>query len=232
MVQKVQKVTSILVCGITDVDVSIQFTSALIQMQTELVRTSGVAVEFEFFTNVNEALTFFHKQGRFDACVVMDGRMAVDPAFMLRHDATKPLVVASYPLKSIDWDRVRTTIAHTTETPSHVGMKYNYDPAKAIPEPGCAYVQLEANSKVQFKIFKITKEAVDSIIETHGDTVLAEDGSLLFYSHAIVDGVMMSPDERFVNLWGRPLYADITSKTQNMGPFDFTGAVGNRKQLR
>ena len=228
--------TSVFVCGITQVDVSVHFTSSLLTMQSKLVQTPGVSVEFEFFTTVNEALTYFHKQGRFDVCVVIDGNMSVDPEFILQHDLTKPLVVASYPMKNIDWERVRSKITHATEQLSRVGMTYNYDPETATPEPGGVYVKLGGEgSKMQYpkyKIFKITKAAIDTLIDAHGDAVRDKNGSLLLYSDGILDGVYVSPDDRLTNLWSQPIYADISSKTINMGPFDYTGAVGNRKELR
>lgn len=233
------KPTRILVCGITQVDVSIHFTSCLLKMQTELVRTPGISVEFEFFTSINEALTYFYEQGRFDVCVVLDGHMAVDSNFILQHDLQKPLVIASYPLKTIDWKRVKSKLTipaqseeSSHEVPSHVGIVYNYDPSEAAPEVGGVYAKVEPSSNVQFKIFKITKAAIDTMIETHGQKVHGNDGSILLYCDGIEDGSVMSADQRFAYLWGRPLYADIVSKTKNMGPYDFTGAVGNRKQLR
>lgn len=225
--------TSVLLCGITSGDVTIHFTSSILRMQTELMRTPGVTVSFEFFNTVNEALTHFHTKTTCTVCVVIDGQLCVDPGFVLEHDPSKPFVVASYPLRTVDWERVKEKIVDSAEPASHVGVKYNYDPTNAIPEPGGTYMKLPALSDVQLKIFKITRAALDSIIEKHKDLVQGDDeGNLVIYTDGILDGKKVSPDQRLIHLWGEPLYADILRKTKNVGPYDFSGCVGSQRQLR
>ena len=223
---------SVLLCGISSGDVTIHFASSILRMQTELVRTQKVNVNFEFFQTVNDALTYFHQKTTCDVCVVIDGQMSVEPGFILQHDMSKPVVVASYPLRMVDWDRVRAKLVDSDEPPSHVGIRYNYDPAIATPEPGGAYLKLEQNAEVQLKIFKITRAALDSIIARHGNEVQSAEKELVIYSEGVIDDHKVTADQRFVRLWGEPLYADVTHHTKNVGPFDFTGVVGNQKQLR
>jgi hypothetical protein len=224
--------TSVLLCGISSADVTIHFTSSILRMQTELMRTPGVNVSFEFFRTVDDALTHFHSATTCDACVVIDGQLSVEPGFVLEHDAAKPFTVASYPLRTVDWERIRSKITTSSEPASHVGIKYNYDPTLATPEPGGAHLKIPAHSEVQLKIFKITRDALDTIINKHKEEVQGEDGSLAIYTTGIVNGKKLSPDQRFIHLWGDPLYADVSRKTKNVGPYDFTGAVGNHRQLR
>ena len=223
---------SILVCGITSADVTIHFASSIIQMQTELGRTPDVAVTFEFFKTVDEALTHFHRDTQCDVCVVIDGQLGVTHGFILRNDMSKPCVVASYPLRIIDWARVREKLVDSGEPSSHVGMRYNYDPAQAIPEPGGKLLRILPGSEVQFKMFKITRDALNSLITRHKDTVQGDSGDLVIFSGGIIDGKKVTADQRFVRLWGESLYADISEMTKNAGPYDFVGAVGNQKQLR
>ena len=223
---------SVLLCGITNADVTIHFTSSILRMQTEMTRTPGVSVSFEFFRSVNDALTHFHKNTRDDVCVVIDGQLSVETGFVLQHDLSKPFVVASYPLRTVDWDRVRAKVTDSEESASHVGIKYNYDPALTTPEPGGTYVKIPPDAEVQLKIFKITREVLSSIIERHAPEVLGQDGDVVVYSDGIIDGQRVSPDQRFVRLWGNPIYANVSEKPKNVGPYDFTGAVGNQRQLR
>lgn len=224
--------TSILLCGISTADVTIHFTSSILRMQTELMRTPGTNISFEFFGTVDEALTHFHTATQCDACVVIDGKLSVEPGFIFDNDASKPFTVASYPLRTVDWERVRAKIVDSQEPAAHVGVTYNYDPTLATPEPGGTHMKIPANAEVQLKMFKITRHALDSIIDKHKDEVQGEDGRLAIYTAAIVNGKKLSPDQRFVHLWGEPIYADISRKTKNVGPYDFTGAVGNQRQLR
>ena len=223
---------SIILCGITSADVTIHFTSSILRMQTELMRTPGVNISFEFFGTVDEALTHFHTATQCDACVIIDGKLSVEPGFIFDTDPSKPFTVASYPLRTVDWERVRAKIVDSQEPASHVGITYNYDPTLATPEPGGTYMKIPAYADVQLKIFKITRTGLDSIIEKHKETVQGDDGRLVLYTAGIIDGKKLSPDQRLVYLWGEPIYADISRKTKNVGPYDFTGTVGNQRQLR
>lgn len=223
--------TSVLVCGITQSDVAIHFTSSILRMQSDLAATPNVKVDFEFFRTVNEALTYFHAQKRFDRLVVIDGQMSVDPSFILHQDTSKDFIVPSYPMRTFDWDRIKNKILDTDEPLSHVGIVYNYDPAKAIPQPGGIHVKISPGSAVQLKIFNISRKVIDDILKVHGDSVCASD-KVAIYNEGVVNGVYCTQDERFATLWNGPIYADIIAKTKNVGPFDFSGVVGNRKQLR
>jgi len=221
---------SLLVCGITQSDVAIHFTSSILRMQSELASTPNLKVDFEFFTSVNEALTYFHKQKHFDRCVVIDGQMSVDPGFILHQDLSKDFVIASYPLRTYDWDRIKTKLCESNESLSHVGVVYNYDPVTAIPQPGGTHVKLAPETRnIQMKIFHISRVVIDTILQSsnpHGDSRVP------IYNEGVIDGRVCTPDEHFAALWGGPIYADILAKTKNVGPFDFSGVVGNRKQLR
>lgn len=219
--------TSVLVCGITQSDVSIHFTSGMLRMQTELSRTPGLMVEFEFFLTINDALAYFESSEKHDLCIIIDAQMSVESGFILKNDPTKDFVVASYPLRQIDWDRLKERIVDGTEPVSQVGITYNYDPANSVPERGGCYVRLKKGTYAQLKIFKITKKAIQKLAETHG--------KLPWYVDGIIDGQRLSPDQRLCQLWeasGETIYADIVHKTINIGPYDYVGCVGTRKQLR
>lgn len=220
---------SVLVCGITASDVAIHFTSSLLRMQSELARSPGASVNFEFFLTVNDALKQFANSPHFDVCVIVDGQMAVDSRFILTHDATKHFVVASYPVRTIDWDRVRAKATeNSAEAPDHTGITYNYDPAVGIPEPGGTHLKLPARTPVQLKIFKITRHAMDTMLTACPQPAPA----FVMHSAGIEGGVGMTADEWLCDLWGDAIHADIVAKTMNIGPYDFTGTVGLRKQLR
>lgn len=223
--------TSVLVCGITPSDVAIHFTSSMLRMQTELARTLDAAVNFEFFVTVNDALKFFADSPQFDVCVILDGQMSVEPSFILQHDLTKHVVVASYPIRKIDWDRVRTKALATGpagEPPQCTGITYNYDPRRGDPEAGGKYLRLPARTPVQLKIFKITRHALDTMLAS-----CPQPGpDFVLHAAGVEDTVGMTADARLCHLWGDVVYADITAKTQNIGPFDFSGTVGLRKRLR
>ena len=225
--------TSVLVCGITNSDVAIHFTSSLLRMQTELARTPDVAVNFEFFLTINDALKYFAESPQFDVCVLIDGQMAVEPSFVLQHDVSKHLVVASYPIRKIDWDRVRAkataTTAHDTAEPVQcAGTTYNYDPRHGEAEPGGRYLRLPARTPVQLKIFKLTRHALETMLRA-----CPQPGpAFVLHASGVEDAVGMTADARLCHLWGDAIYADITAKTQNIGPYDFTGTVGLRKRLR
>lgn len=223
--------THVLIAGITEQgDVSIQFTSGIMKIQSQLAKTPDIRLAFEFFTNPNDAASYFLRNKHLDVLVILDTKMSVDPAFLLHHDLSKPFVVPSYPLRNIDWDRVRTHLPNAPDGTDHLaGVTYNYDLETAVPIPGMTYVKIK---KAQLRACKFTRAFFDTLQTEHPD-IFAEDGSsVALWADAIMDGRRVTADDRVCALWNRDIYADITCQTGNTGLVDYTGCVGTRVSLR
>jgi hypothetical protein len=223
---------SILVCGISAVDVSIHFISCMLHLQTELARTPKARVAFEMFTDIDKALSHFFYKTSADVVVIIDTMTSVDAKFILHHDVDKPCVVATYPLARVDWDRVKRAMPPLSkkaivEPIEMVGNEYNYDLRFSESVPGEKYVKIHS---AKLKIFKMTRACLQGIVQRHA---VASKDFLTVHHPGIIEGVYCTADEHLCSLLDpADLYADISATTQNSGPMDYVGCVGLRKRLR
>jgi len=201
---------TVLIAGITATgEVSLAFTASLLRMQVELLRTSNIKVSFEFFESTGKALKYFSESGE-ELFVCVNADMTVlDTAWLLGTD--RDFVVAVYPTGEIDWKRVDSTIANTSEDPNLVGTVYSVDLADSTVENG-RYVTTKSAG---LGIFKVRRTVLREILENHSaETVFGPRAADL------------------CALWGKDIHADISVKTINNCPVPFYGCVGHRKTLR
>jgi hypothetical protein len=230
--------TKILVAGITEHEVTTAFVGCIATMQQMLTVRPDVTVGFEFFSDVNKALTHFDRAKDADVLVMIDGSMAVDHAFVLNAATDKDFVVAGYALRTLDWARAERKFADpaNTERPEFAAAVYNYDTATGtaggLVDGAASQLYVKNPSIAQAKVCRITRRVLDAIVKRYGDVVRADDGTIVMHAPAIRHGKALNADQAFVELWGGDVYVDITAKTQNLGAMDFVGCVGQRKVLR
>ena len=142
---------------------TIAFCASLLKVQAQLLRRPEVQATINFFDSAAAALEEFAGKG-FDACVVMDSGMGVDPSFVL-DDFTEPVVIAPYPLCVVDWDRARAKLSaggsagESTEKPENVGNVYNVDPSKARVTSASSLL-ISRDDVKEMKVFKVRKGVV------------------------------------------------------------------------
>lgn len=224
-----------LVAGITEHEVTTAFVSSIMKMQQIMTTRPGISVGFEFFASVNKALTHFDKAKEFDALVLVDGNMSVDHDFLLNEDADRDFVVASYAIRTLDWDRAREKLVdpECTEPPEYTATTYNFDTATGHGDTLTSSAMYIKNPTIlQAKVCRLTRRVLDTIVEKHADVVRSDDGTIVAHAPAILDGRALDADQALLTLWGGDVFVDISAKTQNMGALDYTGCVGQRKVLR
>lgn len=217
--------THILVAGIVDdnAEVSVQHASMLLKLQQALARLPDAKVAFEFFPSRDAALTFFAADQSLEMITVVDASMSVNVEFLL----TPPpydFVAAAYPLRGIDWDRVKKVYssADVREDLDKVGLTYNFVLGETTPSLCSQGTYLPIQS-AQLKLFKLTRQGLNALINAN-PSMIDDKGHIAVFSNARDDMVCAA--------WPGPLYVDLSAKCVNCGPYDFSGCVGFRSKLR
>lgn len=219
----------ILICIVVDAkkDVSLMCSISLLRLQQEIMG-QGVPMrtDIHFVTTLDEALNELHKadaKGMF----VVRGTMGFDPAFVLAAVASElPVVVATYPLPTVDWERVKTQPA--PEPAKHWGNTYNVKGLGGTIRPG-GYVQV---TEAQLGAAWVAKSVVTGIVASTPSVVTQQGDRACFAAPGIYDGQYLTEDQRFLSLYGGEVWADIQRPATSSGPTEFAGCVGARAVLR
>ena len=226
---------SVLVAAITNgrTDSTLAFCTMLLKLQGTAGTSPGTNLTIQFFGTKNDALTFFLKNTSFDVIVCIDTWKACDPRFILDPPPEgMPFVVGAYPLPSIDWNRVKTSIATSAEAPHLVGHAYNIS---CSPDDNrrerARYVPI---TSAELGIFKMRRCVLEDIVAMHGHSVLASNGKVCIATDEISreTGEVLSGDQRVCALWGKGVYADLEASCTSFGPVGYMGCVGLRNILR
>lgn len=196
---------SILVIGIVGdtAEVSTSFLSTLLRLQQHLHTVKdNIKVTFEFSQSVRDALIYF-ESSTVDRLVLIDGLMGIDVEWILKHHTTQPVVVAAYPLREINWERVshlRARGVNHSDTLRRESYVYNFDSDTKDCDSD-RYLKVES---AQAKIVSLSKEGIQTFLSQY------------------------DPYTKRLSSNNLSTVVDISSKGINSGPFDFVGCVGTR----
>lgn len=218
---------SMLLCIVTNgrADATLSCAVSLLRLQTLLMRSpERIKADMHFVRSMDDALHALRTHGTARGVAIVDSSMGFTPEFPLRAMASGlPVVVASYPLPVVDWERVKSQPA--TEDPQFWGNVYSCKPSGRFGPGGYAHV-LEARLGVAW----IDRQVVADIEARHPELV-SEDG-VMFASEGVYGGKRRTADERFLDLYGGDVWADIERPGNSTGPMEFGGCVGARTVLR
>ena len=192
---------SILVIGVVGdtAEVSTSFLSTLLRLQQHLHTVQDqTKVSFEFSHSVRDALTYFESSTA-DRLVLVDGLMGIDVEWILKQHTTQPVVVAAYPLREINWERVSQLRAQgvtNSDTLRRESYVYNFDSDTKDCDSD-SYLNVES---AQAKIVSLSKEGIQTFLSGYDP-----------YTKRLSNTVI-----------------DLSAKGINSGPFDFVGCVGTR----
>lgn len=220
--------TTILLCVATRGRNDVTLTCAISLLRLQILFMTlpqRYKADLHFVQSLDEALNLLHRHPTAAGALTVDCSVGFDPEFVVRaHASGLPVVVGSYPLPAVDWERVKT--APERENCQFWGNVYNARPSGRIDHCGYAHV-LEAKLGVSW----IRKRVVDDIVAAHPELVAA-DGTLAVAVEGLYDGKRLTADERFLSLFGGEVWADIERPATSTGPVEFGGCVGQRAVLR
>lgn len=224
-----EPVTTVLLCVVTNSkhEASLACAASLLRLQTVLMSSAQrIRADMHFVTTIDDALNVLKDHDTAVGAAILDASLGFDAEFPLRALASGlPVVVASYPLPRIDWDRVKTQPA--TEDPQFWGNVYSIKPSGRIGHGGYAHV-----TDAKLGVSWVRKDVVKDILSRHPELVTEDGTAAMLAVGGVYEKKLRTADERFLDLYGGEVWADIERPATSTGPVEFGGCVGIRSVLR
>ena len=145
-----------------------------------------------------------------------------------------------YPIKQIDWDKVKNTIETGRPNPAAAALKYVFevdDPNAVVEQRGFVRVRYAGTG-----FLMIRRAALERMRERYPQLQYKRDHSLdaetasdnrfaLFECMIGEDGTYLSEDFAFCKRWtdiGGEIWADLDSKLSHVGPLTFHGDLSSQ----
>jgi len=188
-------------------EVSMNFTEMTVTLQRQLAYAGSQTTpcQIEFVNSVVDAVALFKSTDR-TRLVVIDGDVGVDVPFIQKIHPF-PVVVASYPIRKLNWERISSYIMKQRESgkdpnPDEArseGCIYNFAPASE----SCLSESYLPVTRAQAKIVSVSRDGLDLFLESYDQATktVTSDGGIV---------------------------VDLSTTVKNPGPYDFVGVVGRR----
>lgn len=231
------KPTSLAVCVVANArnEISLITAMSLLRLQIRMMTERNYAVGIHFVRTFDDALNVVYSDPELYGGVVVDGTLGFSADFVLASERSGlPLVAGVYPLPTVDWERVKAVgtgdkAGATPEPPSFWGNAYNVSPLPGS-SPHSEYIRVDPNTATLGLVW-VRRSDLDQIVRSHPE-VRAAGGAVSFATPGTYDGVRLNEYQRFLQLYGYVLFADIARQASSTGPTEFGGCVGYRSVLR
>jgi hypothetical protein len=147
---------------------------------------------------------------------------------------------AVYPIKRIDWDKVKRTIEIARPSPAAAALQYVlevYDPNAVIEQAGFVKVRYAGTG-----FLMVRRQALERMCAHYPQLKFKRDHSIdaatvsdnrfaLFECMIAEDGTYLSEDFAFCKRWtdmGGEIWADLKSKLTHVGPMAFHGDLSSQ----
>jgi hypothetical protein len=228
--------------------ISVLYAASLFKLQ-QLVRTySGLTLKVLFkdgdalITRARASLVSqFLEDAAATHLLFLDADIGFEPEQVLRLiESGTEMCAAVYPIKRIDWDRVRSAIETKRPNPAAAALKYVFevDDPNAVTEKG-SFV------KVRYAgtgFLMIRRGALERMCARYPQLQYKRDHSIdaatasdkrfaLFECMIAEDGTYLSEDFAFCKRWtdmGGEIWADLKSRLSHVGPMTFCGDLSSQ----
>jgi hypothetical protein len=171
----------------------------------------------------------------------VDADIGFEPEQVLRLIAAgAEMCAAIYPIKRIDWDKVKTTIETARPNPAAAALRYVFevdDPNAVTEQAGFVKVRYAGTG-----FLMIRRQALERMCARYPqlrykrdhslDAVDASDNRFALFECLIdKDGTYLSEDFAFCRRWtdmGGEIWADLHSKLNHVGPMTFCGDLSSQ----
>jgi len=171
----------------------------------------------------------------------VDADIGFEPEQVLRLiECGADMCAAVYPVKRIDWDKVKSTIETARPNPAAAALKYVFevdDPNAVAASAGFVKVRYAGTG-----FLMIRRQAVERMCARYPQLQYKRDHSLdaatasdnrfaLFECMIAEDGTYLSEDFAFCKRWtdmGGEIWADLNSKLSHVGPMTFCGDLSSQ----
>jgi hypothetical protein len=173
----------------------------------------------------------------------IDADIGFEPEQVLRLlQCGAEMCAAVYPIKRIDWDKVKKTIDNARPNPAAASLQYVFE----VDDPD-AVVASASFVKVRYAgtgFLMIRRQALEKMCAQYPQLKFKRDHSLdaasasdnrfaLFECMIAEDGTYLSEDFAFCKRWidiGGEIWADLNSKLIHIGPMAFSGDLSSQFQ--
>ena len=171
----------------------------------------------------------------------IDADIGFEPEQALRLIACgADMCAAIYPIKRIDWDKVKSTMDAARPNPAAAALKYVFE----VDDPG-AVTEKAGFVKVRYAgtgFLMVRRAALEIMCARYPQLQFKRDHSTdaatvsdnrfaLFESMIAEDGTYLSEDFAFCKRWtdiGGEIWADLSSKLSHVGPMTFCGDLSSQ----
>jgi hypothetical protein len=226
--------------------VSVLYTASLLKLQ-KLVRSYrdfNIKMQFKdgdaLITRARASLVAqFLDDPAATHLLFIDADIGFEPQQVLRLiECGADMCAAVYPIKRIDWDRVKETVAAGRSQPAALKYVLEVDDPNAVTErAGFVKVRYAGTG-----FLMIRREALERMCAHYPQLKFKRDHSIdaatesdnrfaLFECMIGKDGTYLSEDFAFCKRWidmGGEIWADINSRLQHVGPTTFSGDLASQ----
>ena len=171
----------------------------------------------------------------------IDADIGFEPEQVLRLiECGADICAAVYPIKRIDWDRIKTTMEAARPNPAAAALKYVFE----VDDPS-AVIQMGGFVKVRYAgtgFLMIRRQALERMCAHYPQLQYKRDHSIdaaaaggnrfaLFECMIAEDGTYLSEDFAFCKRWtgmGGEIWADLQSRLAHVGPMTFHGDLSSQ----
>jgi hypothetical protein len=171
----------------------------------------------------------------------IDGDIGFEPEQVLRLiDCEADVCAAVYPIKRIDWDKVKAVLQAGRPNPAAAALSYVFevaDQGAVVAQAGFAKVRYAGSG-----FLMIRRRALEAMCERYPHLQYKRDHSVemaipsanrfaLFDCMIDEDGTYLSEDFSFCKRWtdmGGDIWADLNSRLSHVGPHVFRGDLSSQ----
>jgi hypothetical protein len=171
----------------------------------------------------------------------VDADIGFEPEQVLRLiECGAEMCAAIYPIKRIDWDKVKTTIEAARPNPAAAVLKYVFevdDPNAVITKAGFVKVRYAGTGFLMIRRGALERMCAQypqlQYKRDHSiDAATASDRRFALFECIIgEDGTYLSEDFAFCKRWtamGGEIWADLNSRLNHIGPMAFCGDLSSQ----
>ncbi len=228
--------------------ISIHYAASLLKLEKLLRTYGGVSLKVLFkdgdalITRARASLiSQFLDDPKATHLLFIDADIGFEPDQVLRLiQSGADMAAAVYPVKRIDWDKVRTTIETGRANPAAAALKYVFE----VGDPNAVTLRGDF-IKVRYAgtgFLMIRREALERMCTRYPRLQFKRDHSIdaatasdnrfaLFESMIAEDGTYLSEDFAFCKRWtdmDGEIWADRNSKLVHVGPMAFGGDLSSQ----
>jgi len=228
--------------------ISVAYASSMFKLQKRLHKYSNVRLKMLFkdgdalITRARASLiSQFLDDPAATHLLFIDADIGFEPEQVLRLiECGADMCAAVYPVKRLDWDKVRKTIETARPNPAAAALKYVFeveDPDAVIEKSGFVRVRYSGTG-----FLMVCRSALEQMCAHYpqlqykrdhsADAATASDNRFaLFECMIAADGTYLSEDFAFCRRWtdmGGEIWADLSSRLNHVGAMAFCGDLSSQ----